>query len=69
MVANHLISWMIGREDPQEIRDRSHRIALREAALATELRAAAQASAAPALRRIALTTPSGSTVELACCPA
>ena len=68
MVANHLISWMIGREDPQDARNRSHAIALREARLATELRAAAT-EPARAPRVIAFATASGSSVELACCPA
>ena len=68
MVANHLITWMIGREDPQVARNRAHLVALSEARLATEQRAIA-AEPAQAPRRVALVTTSGASVELACCPA
>ena len=65
----HDVAWMIGREDPGADRNRAHLVALREARTATEYHAAIdRGTPAPAtVRRLALTTGTGSSADLAAC--
>jgi hypothetical protein len=66
----HDVAWMIGREDPGADRNRAHRVALREAQVATDFRSTTVATARSAspVRRLTLATPgTGSSVDLAAC--
>jgi hypothetical protein len=69
MIHMHPQTWLIGRQDPQEQRNRMHLVALNEAKLATEHRLSQAETAAPAgpVRRIALATATGSNTDLAAC--
>lgn len=69
MIHMHPETWLIGRRDPQEQRNRMHLVALNEARIATEYRQAVAATAAPAgsARRLAIATGTGSNVDLAAC--
>ena len=63
-------AWLVEREDPEEARNRMHRVALFEARIATEYHesvAETAGSAAP-IRRIAMAlTGRGSGVDLSAC--
>ena len=65
----HDVAWMIGREDPGADRNRAHLVALREAQTATDYRATMSRGtpAATSVRRLSLSTGTGSNVDLAAC--
>ena len=70
MFQTYAISWMIGREGPHEDRDRMHRLAIREAAIATEDRqslAVTSSSSAPARRLAFAAGGTGQKVGIAAC--
>lgn len=69
MIHMHPETWLIGRQDPQEQRNRMHLVALNEARIATEYRQAVATTAAPAgsARPLAIATGMGSNVDLAAC--
>jgi len=47
MIHSSFIPWLLDREDPQDARDRMHRIALHEARIATEYRTAVARTTRP----------------------
>ena len=67
----HPGAWVIGREDPEEARQRMHRVAIHEVRSATEYRAskAQQAPASPArtIAGLRFAPTSASSGDLAAC--
>jgi hypothetical protein len=67
----HPGAWLIGREDPEEGRNRMHRIAIHEARIATEYREAtaeeALMSPARSFAGLRLASSSGPSGDLAAC--
>jgi hypothetical protein len=71
MIHSSFFPWLLDREDPQDARDRMHRIALREARIATERRTTVAGTTRPVavVRRAAL-APAGTRSDAdvaACC--
>ena len=70
MIHMHPDAWLLGQHDPVQERNLMHRVALREAKIATEYRkglAETTRTVSPVRRLATAVTGTGSTTDLAAC--